>query len=183
MELVILGAGAGIGASAGSLALGLGIASAATGVLSGYQQKQASETQADQARLNARLESLQGQQQALDIQRALRSDLASQEAMFAARGVLQGEGSAMAAQSIARQNANASIDSAMFNASMRRDNAMQRASNLEQQGQSAFLGSIAQGIGTIGSAYSLTGTGSAYQSSNPPGWSGPTPYPAPKPWS
>lgn len=80
----------------------------------GLMQADILNMQARQAELNARMETIKGRQAALNISKNLEKDLAAQNAIFASRGVLQGEGTALAASEASKENAQADIDIAMF---------------------------------------------------------------------
>jgi hypothetical protein len=87
-------------------------------IQAGNMQADILNMQARQSELSARQESLKGRQQSLAIKKQLERDLSSQNATFAARGVLAGEGSAAAAAEESRQNASDDIDIATFGAEM-----------------------------------------------------------------
>lgn len=135
----LFGAGGAFSLSAGSLFSGLTAGSLLTGGLtaasafssiqSGNQQSAALNMQARQSTLNAGFERLEGRRQSLAIQEQLERDLSSQNALFAARGTLQGEGSSLAAKETAKRNASNDIDLALFNSDIAGLNAEQRASN------------------------------------------------------
>lgn len=121
----LLGAGGVLAPAAGTLFSG-GVGSLLSGLLTGasaFSQVQAGNLnaqilniQARQSDLNARQETVKGRQKALAIKDNLERTLAGQNATFEARGVLQGEGSALAAEQASRDNASKDIDSAMFDA-------------------------------------------------------------------
>lgn len=142
-ELALMAAGS-LGATGGALStigtlaqVGLTAASAFSSLQAGGAEAAAQEVAARQAGLNARVEGLRGRQDALDIQRQLSRDLASQNALFAARGGLLGEGSAGAARDIAKERASQNIDTALFNANIAQGNAEQRAINARAEGRAA----------------------------------------------
>lgn len=70
--------------SAGTL---LSVGSAASSIMGGSQGAAVSKMQARQAELSARQEELKGREQAAQIRRQLSASLASQNAIFAARGI------------------------------------------------------------------------------------------------
>lgn len=154
----LLGAGGVFAPAAGTLAsisltsavgAGLTAASAFSSIQAGQQQADALKIQARQSGLNARTERLEGRRQSLQIQDQLERDLASQNALFAARGVLQGEGSAEAAKEEATRQATRDIDLARFNTDIAALNAEQRAANARADASAAKKQGIFDAIGTI----------------------------------
>lgn len=109
---------AGAVTAGGLLSGGLTAASMFGSIAGGFQESAILKYQAKQSDLNASYEKLKGRQQALTIKRQLTQDLASQNAIFTSRGVLTGEGSALAAQESSRQNASDDIETARFGADM-----------------------------------------------------------------
>lgn len=145
-----LGASAGTAATIGTIAsVGLTAASAFGSIQAGKQEAAALNLQARQADLNARTERLEGKRQALQIEEQLNRDLASQNALFAARGGLQGEGSAAAAEAISRERATQDIDLARFNTDIAALNAEQRASNARSNAKAAKQQGIFDAITTV----------------------------------
>lgn len=140
-----------VGTIGSVLSLGLTAASAFGSMQAGKQEAAAFNLQSDQATLNARMERLSGKQQAKDIQGQLDRDLASQNALFAARGVLAGEGSAAAARDVAKATASESISRAQFGAEIGALNAEQRASLSRSKASSAKSAGVTRALGTIAS--------------------------------
>lgn len=164
-ELAVTAA-TGLGASAATAStiatvasVGLTAASAFSSIQAGNQQAAGLQLQARQAELNARAERLRGRQQATLIQEQLNKDLASQNAIFAARGVLQGEGSAEAAQETAKANASRDIDLARFNADQAAFSAEQRASNARSDASAARTGGFISALDTVSSYRSIPSFG------------------------
>ena len=152
MAATSLGASASAAATIGTIAsVGLTAASAFSSLSAGNQQAASLNLQARQAGLNAQAERLEGRRQALAIQDQLDRDLASQNALFAARGVLQGEGSAEAAAQTAKDNATKDIDLARFNTDMNALNAEQRGANARADASAAKSQGIFDAISTVGS--------------------------------
>lgn len=152
-----VGASAAAASTVGTIAqVGLTAAGALSSLSAGNQQSAAFKLQSQQAELNARAERLKGRQQALNIQSQLDQDLASQNAIFAARGQLAGEGSAAAASSAARDIATANIKQAQFGADISALNAEQRAANLRSEAKSARTGGIV-GAAQVLSGFKTTG--------------------------
>lgn len=160
----LLGAGGVFAPAAGSIAAGIGsigTGSLLSGILTGagaFGQMQAGNMQqrilnlqAQQSELNARMEGLKGRQQALNIKNQLDRDLASQNATFAARGVLQGEGSAAAAAESSKKNAQDDIDTAMFGAEMGAASDRLQASQFRAEGKAAKTAGRVEAISSIAS--------------------------------
>lgn len=146
------GASAGTAATIGTIAsIGLTAASAFSSLQAGKQQAAGLEIQARQSGLNARTERLQGKQEAMAIQENLNRDLASQNALFSARGALQGEGSAEAARVTAQNNATRDIDLARFNADIGALSAEQRGANARADASSAKRQGMFDAAGTLAS--------------------------------
>jgi len=138
-ELMIIGGlAAGGGATAGLTGL-IGGTAIGGSLVSAFSQKKAFDMQARQSEFNAKLERLEGRRQSLDISRQLERDLASQNALFAARGGGAGEGSALAVAGESRSAASEAIDNARFNASVGALGREQQASNLKAQGKAALI--------------------------------------------
>lgn len=156
--LTAIGASASTAATVGSVVnVGLTAASAFGAVQSGLAQSAALETQARQYEANARLEGLKGREQALALQNQLDADLASQNALFASRGTLQGEGSALAARNEAKKNASRDIDNARFNADIAALNAKQSASNARSNASSAKQSGLINAAGSLGGFQPIAG--------------------------
>lgn len=149
--LLAAGASAGTAATVSTIAsVGLTAASAFSSIQAGNAEAASLNLQARQSDLNARTDRLEGKRQALAIQQQLDKDLASQNALFGARGVLQGEGSAEAAASTAKENASRDINLALFNSDINALSAEQRASNSRADAASAKQGGIFDAVTTIG---------------------------------
>lgn len=153
--LLAAGASAGTAATAGTIgtiaSVGLTAASAFSSIQAGQAESQSLKIQARQADLNARTSRLEGKRQSLAIQEKLDADLASQNALFGARGVLQGEGSAAAAADKAKDNASRDINLALFNADIDALSAEQRSANSRTDASAAKAGGIFDAIQTVGS--------------------------------
>lgn len=152
--LLSAGASAGLASAAGTagsfLSIGLTAASAFGSLSSGQQQASSLNLQARQADLNARTEKLEGKRKSLALQEQLDRDLASQNALFATRGILQGEGSALAAEEKARENATSDINLAVFGSDIAAGNAQQRGSNLRADATAAKSKGRFDALTTIG---------------------------------
>lgn len=152
MALTSAGASAATASTIGTvLSVGMTAASAFGSIQAGQQEAASLNLQAKQSDLNARAERLEGKRQARELQDQLNRDLASQNAIFAARGSLQGEGSSAAASDAARDNANEDIDNALFNSEIAALNAEQRASNARSDASAAKKKGILGAAQTVGS--------------------------------
>lgn len=154
-ELAVMAA-TGLGASASTAAtigtvvsVGLTAASAFGSLSAGNQQSANLELQARQADLNARTEKLEGRRAALQIQEQLDRDLASQNALFAARGILEGEGTAAAAKDEATRQATKDIDLARFNSDINAGNAQTRAGIARADAKAAKQQGIFNALDTV----------------------------------
>lgn len=161
MAATTLGATKTAAATVGTIAsVGLTAASAFGSVSAGQQQQQALDIQSQQSQLNARVERLKGREQALQVRRNLDRELASQNALFAARGQLQGEGTSAAAEKVSRERATESIENARFNTEISAGNAQNRAAIARSEGRAArsagTFGAI-RAVGTFRRPPSLTG--------------------------
>lgn len=158
LALMTMGVSAGTASTVGTIAtIGMTAASAFSSMQAGKQEAAALNLQARQAGLNARLERLKGKQQAVEIQSQLNRDLASQNALFAARGGLAGEGSSLAAQMAARENATRDIDIARFNSEIGALNAEQRQSMFRSDAKSAKRAGMMNAVSTIAGTSFSTG--------------------------
>ena len=153
-----------VGSGGSLLNLGLTAASAFGQVQAGNSSAAILNMQAQQAELNARMETIKGRESALTIKKQLDKDLASQNALFSARGVLQGEGSALAANKTAKANAKADIEVAQFGAEMGSESDKLRASQYKTGAKAAKKSGKTEAINTIASnrtvqnfGYSLLG--------------------------
>lgn len=82
-----MGSAMAIGETVGGVGSLLSFGSAAGSILGGFQGQATSNMQARQAELSAKQEELKGRETAATIRRQLSSSLASQNAIFAARGI------------------------------------------------------------------------------------------------
>lgn len=163
LALTSAGVSAGTAATIGTVvSVGMTAASAFSSIQAGKAESNALKVQARQAGVNARLERLEGRRQAGAIQDQLEKDLASQNAIFAARGSLQGEGSAAAAAAAANNNATRDINLALFNSEIGALNAEQRASNNRADAKAARSKGFKDALSTVGSfkPFPKTPTGS-----------------------
>lgn len=148
---------AGTAVTAGSLLSTVGTAASVFGQISaGRQQSAIASAQAHQYELAARQEELKGREQADNIRRSLQSSLASQRAIFSARGInptsgtparLAGESSTAAARD---------IDIARFGAGQQAEQLRSTAAQVRLEGKAARSGSYMGAVSTLGK-YSLVG--------------------------
>lgn len=112
--------------------------------------------QARQSELNARMETIKGRQQALSIRQQLDRDLASQNATFAARGILDGEGTAAAAAAASRKNAAEDINIAQFGAAMGTESDRLQSAQYKAEAGSAKSAGYTSAVSTIAGSRSVT---------------------------
>lgn len=146
----VLTGGVGAGFSLGTaVSAGLTAASAFASVQAGNEEAAGLKLQERQAGLNSRLERLEGKRKSLAIQGQLDKDLASQNAIFASRGALAGEGSAAAAEAAAKTEATKGIKAAQFGSELKALSAEQRAENLRIEAKSAKTRGKLKAVSTI----------------------------------
>jgi hypothetical protein len=163
-----LGASASTAATIGTIAsVGMTAASSFGSLSAGSAQADALNIQARQSSLNARTERLEGRRQSLAIQEQLDKDLASQNAIFAARGVLEGEGSAEAASEAAKKNASRDINLARFNSELTALSDDQSAANSRADAKAAKQQGIFDAVGAL-SGLSITKAPTGGGGSTPP---------------
>jgi hypothetical protein len=104
---------------------------------------------AQQAELNARMQMIKGREQALTISKQLDKDLASQNALFSARGVLQGEGSALAANTAAKDNAEKDLEVARFGAETGSESDKLRAAQYRAEAKMAKAAGRTEAMNTL----------------------------------
>ncbi len=104
-----------IGNVGGSLLTGVSVLGS---IQSGRQQAVISKAQAAQYELTAKQEELRGRQQADSIRRALQANLATQRAVFSARGVNPNTGTPLVFSQQSQTAAGRDIDTAMYSAGM-----------------------------------------------------------------
>lgn len=134
----------------GSLLSGLLTGASAFGQLAaGDMSASLMNLQAQQSELSARYETIKGRQQALQIRKELDRNLASQNATFAARGSLAGEGSSAAAAEASKINAAEDIDLATFGAAMGSESERFEAAQYRAKGASAKTAGTVNAIKTV----------------------------------
>lgn len=144
---LITGAMSGIG---GSLLSGLLTGASAFGQMqAGNMSAELLNIQAQQSELSARMETVKGRQQALQIRKELDRNLASQNATFAARGTLAGEGSSAAAADASRKNAAEDIEIATFGAAMGSESEKLEAAQYRAKGANAKTAGTINAIKTV----------------------------------
>lgn len=136
----IASAGGVAGAIAGSgslLSSGFSAFGALGQIVGGNQQAAVSKAQAAQYALSARQEELKGREQADMIRRSLQASLASQNAIYAARGVSTRTGTPVTIGNVSRTEASRDIETAQFNAGMSAGAERLRATQAKIEGKSA----------------------------------------------
>lgn len=152
VALTKVGVSAAAAKTIGTIAsVGMTAASAFSSISAGRQEAASLKLQSRQSLVNAKLERQEGRRKALEITDRLNSDLASQNALFSARGQLTGEGSAQAARSKSIENASRDIDLARFDSEIAGLNAEQRASNARSDAKAAKKKGIFDAIDTVAS--------------------------------
>ena len=159
--LILAGLNAGVIGSAGAaVAIGqatslIGVASTAFGavgsVMGGQQQAAVSAAQARQEMLSARQEELKGREEGDKIRRALSVSLASQNAIFSARGISTAGGTPLTLAGVSSTAAARDIETAQFNAGQA------AASRRSQAAQFGIEGRAARTAGFTNAATSLFG--------------------------
>ncbi len=142
-----------------TLAIGLGGLSAATSIAAGEQANDQGKAIAASERLNARLEQVQAKRDSEQINRDLERVESSQNALFSARGFLQGEGSSVAARTASRDNATRSINERRFGADIASSNALVRGASARSTGSAQRTASYAQALRTGSSLFAGGGGG------------------------
>lgn len=145
----------------GTLLSGLMTGAAAFGQVSaGNNSAALMNLNAQQADLNARMETIKGREQALTIKTQLNKDLASQNALFSARGVLQGEGSALAANAVSKKNAQADLDVAKFGADTGSESDKLRAAQDRIEAATARKSGKTEALNTLANSRAVQNIGS-----------------------
>lgn len=139
----------------GAAASGLGALGSIAG---GNQQAAVSKAQAAQYELQARQEELRGREQADQIRRSLQASLASQNAIFRARGISTSTGTPVTLGTVSRTAASRDIDNAMFNSGM------SATANRLQGVQSRIEGRSAKATGYTSAATKLYGARDSFGS-------------------
>lgn len=145
----VAGGIASVGTAMGGISSLLSVGSAIGQVSSGMQQSAIYKAQAQQYQLAAKQEELRGREQADRIRRSLQATLASQNAIFSARGIATGTGTPVTLARKSMTEAGADIEAAMFSAG-------QSAGALRSQAaQSKISASSAMTSGFTGAAEKL----------------------------
>lgn len=153
--------GAGLFASLPSVSLlspALNAASAFGAISGGLQQAAISKAQAQQYQLQARQEELRGREEADRIRRTLQANLATQNAIFSARGISPNSGTPVTLGTASRTAASRDIETAQFNASQAAGASRSRAA------QSRIEGSAAKTAGYTTAATRLYGSRDSFGS-------------------
>lgn len=126
--------------------------SAAASLIGGIQGFQASKMQAKQAELASRQEELRGRQSALAVKSNLEKTLASQNAIFAARGISLSSGTPTTLSQQSIKQASYDIDAARFGAGQASDALKAQARQYKLEGKAKIASGVAQ---MASSGYSL----------------------------
>ncbi len=125
------------------------VGSAIGQVSAGMQSSAIYKAQAQQYQLAAKQEELRGREQADRIRRALQKDLASQNAIFSARGIATGTGTPVTLARKSMTEAGADIETAMFSAGQ------SAGAFRSQAGQSRISAGASKSAGLIGAAETI----------------------------
>lgn len=131
------------------LAIGGTAASMFGSISAGQQKSDILNLQARQSELDARYETLKGKEQSRIIQKNLERDLASQNAYFATRGLLEGEGSAETAMITSKESATKDINAAMFGSEYASNVSNLQATQYRMSGRSAETSGYTNALGTL----------------------------------
>jgi hypothetical protein len=150
MALTSAGVSAGTAATIGTIAsVGMTAASAFGAINAGKAEAQSLKIQARQSDLSAQATRLEGRRQALSLEKNLQADLASQNAIFGARGILAGEGSALAAEQESKRAATRDIDLARFGTEIDALGSEQSASNARSDASAAKSAGMMKALGAV----------------------------------
>ena len=166
---------AGLFGAAGSFGAGgllSGLASGAGGLLltgasafgqiaQGQEMAAIAKFNSQQSELQARQERLKARDQINLIKQQLNKDIASQSAFFGARSVLQGEGSAQAAQDAAKRNAGYDVDIARFGGETAANAAMAQSAQYKKEAKFSMRQGVYSGIQTIAGSRSARSYGAS----------------------
>lgn len=129
--------------------VGAGTTASLIGMAQGYE---ASKMQAKQAELASRQEELRGRQSALAVKSNLEKTLASQNAIFAARGISLSSGTPTTLSQQSIKQASYDIDAARFGAGQASDALKAQARQYKLEGKAKIASGVAQ---MASSGYSL----------------------------
>jgi hypothetical protein len=135
----------------GSILSGVSTAASVFGQISGGGQQAAiAKAQAQQYELAAKQEELRGREQADNIRRSLQSSLASQRAIFGARGISLNSGTPRILSAESSNAASRDIDTARFNAGQSAFALRSQGAQARIEGKAAKMGGYMGGLKTIG---------------------------------
>lgn len=137
------------------LSTGMTGASAFGQIMAGQSQAAIMRFQARQAELQARTEEIKGRQQSLAIREQLERDVATASATFAARGVLAGQGSALAAVQAGKERASRDLEAAQFNTANAADSLRGQAGQYRKEASLAITSGLFGAATTIGDSRSF----------------------------
>lgn len=135
-----------------ALQVGGTVLSALTGLAAAGVKKRETKSQAAEARFAARDEYIKGREVQADLYRELASTVANQQVAFAAGGVALDSVSVDRARSMAAQDAENALGTAVRNAELGRLSRMRQASNLTRAAKNIGRGAV---FGALGQAVDL----------------------------
>lgn len=120
-----------------AMKIAMGITDVSATLLAGNEASKTAKRQSAQILLSNRIQTIKAKEQAARINEDLNKTLATQTALFAARGGIAGEGSALALATSTTDAANKDIDTINFNSSIEAINAQRKASAVRFAGKQA----------------------------------------------
>jgi hypothetical protein len=118
-------------------------------IMGGMQQSTLLKTQAQQAELQARQEELKGREQADKIRRSLQATLATQNAVFASRGISTRSGTPVTLGNVSRNEASQDIETAQFNSGQSAFAKRSEAAQLRSSASAAKMAGFGKAFGTL----------------------------------
>ena len=102
----------------------------------GRAREQDMQYQADLLKQQARMEALSAKEESLQIKKKVQSDISRSRAMFAARGIKLGQGTALAAEEFSMQQQSEDIDTLMFGSNQKTTMFTKEAQLTQNRGKS-----------------------------------------------
>lgn len=116
----------------------------------GKAREQDLQYQADLLKQQARLEELSAREQALQLKKQVQSDISRSRALFAARGIKLGQGTALAAEEFSMQQESEDLDTLMFGVNQKVKQLTKESSFAQSRGSSQRRMARLNTFGTIG---------------------------------
>lgn len=138
-----------------------GAAEIITPVIAGREQEKQFIFEAREKQTQARLEGLRAKERVRSINEQLESDIASANALFAARGITTGSGTSRGVLSKISQQASRDIEATQFGGLANQIQLRRQALNLRRTGKAAKAAGILQGISEAGKQAASIFTGGA----------------------